>query len=673
MWGMTHVDHVDDEFEDLIEILLHVRQEMLALVERSKSTVSHAHPNHRESADNLLHYLALRGIDLRSVQTRLARLGLSSLGRAESHVLSTIDAVLAMLHRAVGREWHLENTGGAVDYEQGCRLLARHTEALLGTVPPNRDAVIMVTLPSEAADDYALVHALIESGMSCARINFAHDDVSAWTRMVEHVRRAADATGRPCRVAVDLAGPKLRTGPLEPGPPVLKIRPSRDAYGHVLRPARVWISDTEHPRAAPSAADATFTLPAEFRHGVLPGDSLTFIDARSARRTLDVLTAGPYGCWAETEQTCYLTPDVVLQLDREDREDHDHQPPRGGHVGSSAHVAGIPPTSPPVIVNVGDRVVLTRDLTPGRPAECDRLAHVLNPARIGCTSPQVFDDVRAGEHVWIDDGRIGCVVERQSADELQLRIVHAPPRGARIGADKGINFPDSRLRIDGLTSKDREDLDFARAHADMVALSFANSVEDVRALRTALEDGARQPGLVLKIETKRGFEQLPAMLLEAMKAPTCGVMIARGDLAVECGFERLAEVQEEILWLCEAAHVPAIWATQVLETLTKTGQPSRAEITDAAMSHRAECVMLNKGPFIVEAVQMLADILERMNGHQSKKSPMLRALHLGSAFRPPQISDAPEPEMAASHSALDHVTLIRVAHDATREPDVAQV
>jgi len=81
-----------------------------------------------------------------------------------------------------------------------------------------------------------------------------------------------------------------------------------------------------------------------------------------------------------------------------------------------------------------------------------------------------------------------------------------------------------------------------------------------------------------------------------MRHPKLGVMIARGDLAVEVGFERLSEVPRQILALCEAAHIPAIWATQVLETLAKTGQPSRAEVTDAAAAQRAECVMLNKGP-----------------------------------------------------------------------------
>ena len=112
-----------------------------------------------------------------------------------------------------------------------------------------------------------------------------------------------------------------------------------------------------------------------------------------------------------------------------------------------------------------------------------------------------------------------------------------------------------------------------------------------------------------------------------LRSPIVGVMIARGDLAVECGYERLAELQEEILWLAEAAHIPVIWATQVLEGLTKTGKPSRAEVTDAAMGERAECVMLNKGPHVIKAIQMLDNILQRMQGHQQKKRALLRRLH----------------------------------------------
>ena len=111
-----------------------------------------------------------------------------------------------------------------------------------------------------------------------------------------------------------------------------------------------------------------------------------------------------------------------------------------------------------------------------------------------------------------------------------------------------------------------------------------------------------------------------------MRSYPIAVMIARGDLAVEAGWERLAELQEEILWICEAAQIPVIWATQVLERTTKTGQPSRAEISDAALSQRADCVMLNKGPHILAAIRMLDNILRRMQGHQYKKTPRMRKL-----------------------------------------------
>ena len=214
-----------------------------------------------------------------------------------------------------------------------------------------------------------------------------------------------------------------------------------------------------------------------------------------------------------------------------------------------------------------------------------------------------------------------------------VKINRAREGGDKLRGDKGINLPDSALRLSALTAKDVEHLEFVVHHADMVSLSFANSAADVELLQQHLKRlGGEKLGVILKIETRRGFENLPEMLFAALRSTRCGVMIARGDLAVECGFERLAEVQEEILWLCEAAHVPVIWATQVLESLAKDGLPSRAEITDAAMSERAECVMLNKGPHVCQAVGVLDDILQRMQGHVTKKRSMLRELNVAGRF-----------------------------------------
>jgi pyruvate kinase len=156
--------------------------------------------------------------------------------------------------------------------------------------------------------------------------------------------------------------------------------------------------------------------------------------------------------------------------------------------------------------------------------------------------------------------------------------------------------------------------------------------EDIERLLAEIKRlNASRLGLVLKIETQAAFNRLPTLLLTSMRHPPVAVMVARGDLGVEVGFERLSEVQEEILWLCEAAHVPVIWATQVLESLAKGGMPSRAEVTDAAMGSRAECVMLNKGPYIRETLRFLIDVLGRMEAHQYKKSSRLRKLRVSDA------------------------------------------
>ena len=105
-----------------------------------------------------------------------------------------------------------------------------------------------------------------------------------------------------------------------------------------------------------------------------------------------------------------------------------------------------------------------------------------------------------------------------------------------------------------------------------------------------------------------------------------GVMIARGDLAIETGWKNFATIQEEILRICEAAHIPDVWATQVLESLAKKGTPSRAEITDAAASQRAECVMLNKGLHIKKTIKLLDRILRKMQGFQNKQENVLSKL-----------------------------------------------
>jgi pyruvate kinase len=196
-----------------------------------------------------------------------------------------------------------------------------------------------------------------------------------------------------------------------------------------------------------------------------------------------------------------------------------------------------------------------------------------------------------------------------------------------------MNFPDSELALPALTDKDRADLAFAVRRAQLVALSFVQRPQDVATLLDEMRRlRADDVAIVLKIETQRAFGDLPRLLIAALRHPRVAVMVARGDLGVEVGFERLSEVQEEILWLCEAAHIPVIWATQVLESLAKGGVPSRAEITDAAMAARAECVMLNKGPYIAQTLAFLHDVLGRMQAHHDKKTALLRKLSISDLW-----------------------------------------
>jgi pyruvate kinase len=303
----------------------------------------------------------------------------------------------------------------------------------------------------------------------------------------------------------------------------------------------------------------------------------------------------------------------------------------------------------PVLMDLQGPKIRTRSvLTPEDETSVEAGDHILisfdepQPRReyafqASCAMPDVLRQVPAGAAVSIKDGLIVGVVEEVRPEGLVVAVLRTPPEGQPLEAEKGINFPGTALDVSPLTPEDLEDLDFVAAHADMVGYSFVQRPEDIALLQAELKarrgEDCPAVGIVAKVETKLAFANLPEMIVQAAGNNPFAVMIARGDLAVEIGYERLSEVQEEILWVCEAAHVPVIWATQVLESLVKRGMPSRGEFTDAAMGNRAECVMLNKGPYVHEGVAVLDNVLRRMEQHMHKKSPQLRALSAWAGLR----------------------------------------
>ncbi|SMH56569.1 pyruvate kinase [Maritimibacter sp. HL-12] len=473
-----------------------------------------------ESAANLALFLALRRIDLTVEQAALARLGLSSLGRSESHVRATLDAVIAAL-TTLADTTPIQGTVSPLLTYSRHRIDARR-DAIFGTDPKGRSTRILVTLPTEAAESADLIGNLVAAGANAVRINCAHDSPEAWGAMIAHTRAVAEAAGRRVPVLMDLAGPKVRT--------------------------------------------ATVSCP----------EALL---AREKKKKLQKLKRAGLALCA------------------------------GG----------------PRLMR-GDEIVLTA-------------GGVDDPKRVTITlsHPRLIQALRPGATVHFDDGKLGAQVIAVSEGRAELQITHARAKGARLAAEKGVNLPGVDIDIPALTEADLAALDFAVQHADIIGYSFVQTARDVRALQGAiaarLPAGGSSPAIVLKVETDLAVRNLPRLIVQASTTGPVAVMIARGDLAVEIGLERLTEIQEEILWLCEAAEVPVIWATQVLEGLAKEGHASRAEATDAARGQRAECVMLNKGPYAAEAVAFLDRVLRRMDRHQAKKTPRLAPLR---AWRDPQ-------------------------------------
>jgi len=609
---------------ELLDKIIFKAQE---LEENYDDLISEVHPSYQESAINLVHYLALRSFDIDELQTQLRKIGLADLINIEGHVLRSLLSIKSIVNLFNGNST-VEKRRGLISIKKSNKLLNRHTKELFGYKSRKRKTRIMVTLPSTAAEDYSLINRLMNEGMNSARINCAHDSPEEWEKMVENISHAKKALSKNCKVIMDLGGPKLRTGPMKPGPMVVHIQPKRDLVGNVNKPARVWLAP---PDILPpdDSADAIIPVDQYIVDKIKRGNTIKFIDSRGKKCEIDIVQKQGRGKWGICSDSAYITTGTELILCKVKA------------TGKEKNFVGeLLPIEQFITLKVGDKLILHRDLMEGEPAQYNEDGTLIQDAHISCTLPEVFKDVKTNEPVFLNDGKIEAVVEEVSDDELRLRIIYAKNLGAKLKADKGINFPNSDLKVSGLTSKDKSDLAFVANNADVVNLSFVNQASDVQEFQEEIDKYESHPGLILKIETQKGFENLPGILLQAMQNFPVGVMIARGDLAIETGWKNFASIQEEIMRISEAAHIPVVWATQVLDNLARKGVPTRSEITDAAIAQRTECVMLNKGPYIEKAVRTLDKILRRMQKFQKKKITIL-----------PKLEDAEE--LRLSHEKYD--------------------
>ncbi len=574
-----------------------------------KARIDAVLPQHRMSALNLAHYLALRKQDVHRLQLELAAVGLSSLGRCEGHVRDTLERLSAWL--AGDRDLALACPHETrLDCETAEAILHANTAALLGPRPPSRHVRILVTAPDASEVTPAWADELLEAGADLLRINAAHGTPAEWKAIATTFKARAAARGMPGRVLVDLPGPKLRTQVTRLEELVAHVPRQKDARGRTVAPSPVEL-------VAAYAGGAQLPVPPTWLDGLEPGDVIELTDAGGRDRVLRVAVREGALVRASCERSLYIASGLPLQWRRGTR-----------RMGSAK--SGPMPLQPAVLrLGVGDTFLLNE-------------SGLSDDGTIALAFPEaaLLAEVRPGQRVLLDDGKLIAVAEAVRADGLLCRVRYAPASSTRLRSGKGIAFPDSTLSLGELGPQDDLALAFALEHADGVGVSFVSSAHDVSLVGERIR-AADQPGfaMILKLETRGAVHNLAAILFEALKYQGVGLMIARGDLAVELSFERLAEMQEEILWFGEACHLPVVWATQVLDGAARTGVPTRAEVTDAAMSMRAECVMLNKGPYIAMATRLLADIICKMEAHQYKKRSLYRQLSVARGG--PRSSRAP--------------------------------
>ncbi len=220
--------------------------------------------------------------------------------------------------------------------------------------------------------------------------------------------------------------------------------------------------------------------------------------------------------------------------------------------------------------------------------------------------PEIIDHVEVGEYVFFADGSIRTEIIEKTPDYIVLEVKNDGVLSSR----KGVNFPHSNLKISAITPKDEKDLKFgAKNRVDIVAISFVNRKEDILKAKEILKDAGGNPWVIAKIETKKAVENLDEIL-----EVSDGVMVARGDLGIEVGIQKVPVIQKKIIRKANKLKKPVITATQMLLSMVNSPFPTRAEVSDVAnaVMDGSDAVMLSDettvGKYPVKAVEMLVKI-----------------------------------------------------------------
>ena len=228
--------------------------------------------------------------------------------------------------------------------------------------------------------------------------------------------------------------------------------------------------------------------------------------------------------------------------------------------------------------------------------------------------PQFAQDVKVGENVLVDDGKLVLkVIETNKVDTVKLSVLH----GTNISSKKGVNLPDTKISLPSLTEKDLQDLEFILTQpVNWIALSFVRSAVDIRELKALINKEEHYAKVIAKIEKPEAIKNIKSIIKEAD-----AIMVARGDLGVEVPMEKLPPIQKDIIRRCLQKSKPVIVATQMMESMITNPSPTRAEITDVANAvlDGADAVMLSGETSVGDhpelVVQAMNKIIEEAEKH----------------------------------------------------------
>jgi len=578
------------------ENALNVLEEVLALREFvSSADVNSNDCKNPKSLVNMFHYLKLREKDNIELQDRLTKMGLSSLGRSQPHILHSLDLIIEILSKCQNVERQKGDAQLSVDEAEA--IMAKRAAMFGGEPKPKKrsETKIMLTLPSEAAKTPQMIEEFATAGVGIFRINTAHDSSLEWGIMAAKIAELNQNLHpqNKLKIYVDLAGPKIRTGKIRKVKGELKVDIDKKIY-------ITQKSDEDNFVKVPIDA-CNIEVSGEFYKKAKKEKTLTLLADDDKHRTLKVLSSEKGFIICELSKKAKINENTLLAIEKKKKL-------------FASEILNLPEVTETIRLVDGDMLFLSLEDIEGHSQINSESGRMIEPAAIYCTQQEFVKDAKVGDKVFIDDGKIGLTVVEKKSNGLLCKVVQVKLKGETLKEEKGINFPDSKTLVDAITEEDAKNLNSVVEFADILGISFAQSDRDIIALKDLLKTKNKEHiAIVAKIETKLAVQNLPSILMALMYHEFSAIMIARGDLAIEVEFENMSYLQEEILDLCEAAHTPVIFATQVLENQMKNNLPSRAEITDAAFAQRADCVMLNKGAFALNTIKKLEFILSRMH------------------------------------------------------------